>query len=117
MKANGQTLHEIPSLDELVSNPGKATLLSSAEARACLISLVTLQPLLIAQALGSVLPVELVTAPDRMLSAEEAAARFGVTVRWLYRHKRHLPYSQPSRKVLLFPASKLERWFAAQKTT
>lgn len=56
----------------------------------------------------------LVTAPDagRYLSVEEVAERFRVTPRWVYRHKKQMPHSQPSRKMLLFPEAALQRWFA-----
>ncbi len=47
----------------------------------------------------------------RWLTAEQAAKIFSVTPRWLYRHKKQLPHSQPSRKVLLFPEDRLRRWF------
>lgn len=49
---------------------------------------------------------------DRYLSVQEVAERFHVTPRWIYRHKKQMPHSQPSRKVLLFPEASLQRWFA-----
>jgi hypothetical protein len=51
------------------------------------------------------------------LSVEEAAARFHVTPTWLYRHKRQMPHSQPSRKVLIFPEQAITKWFASRKGT
>ena len=55
--------------------------------------------------------------PDagRYLSTEEVVERFHVTKVWLYRHKRKLPHSQPSRKVLLFPERGISKWFAERK--
>ncbi len=53
---------------------------------------------------------------DRYLTVPEVAQRFGVTEKWLYRHKAQMPHSQPSRKVLLFPERAIERWFAARKS-
>jgi hypothetical protein len=57
--------------------------------------------------------------PDagRYLSVEEVAERFRVTSKWLYRHKRQMPHSQPSRKVLLFPEQAITKWFASRKGT
>lgn len=49
------------------------------------------------------------------LNVEEVAARFHVSPTWLYRHKRHMPHSQPSRKVLLFPERAITKWFATRK--
>ncbi len=45
------------------------------------------------------------------LTVSEVVQRFNVTARWLYRHKKRLPHSQPSRKVLLFPEAAIRRWF------
>jgi predicted DNA-binding transcriptional regulator AlpA len=53
---------------------------------------------------------------DRYLNVAEVAERFHVTPKWLYRHKKRLPHSQPSRKVLLFPENAIQKWFANRKT-
>ena len=50
----------------------------------------------------------------RYLTVEEVVIRFGVTDRWLYRHKKQMPYSQPSRKVLLFPEGAITKWFVSR---
>ncbi len=47
----------------------------------------------------------------KFLTVSEVVERFHVTPKWLYRHKKQLPHSQPSRKVLLFPEQPLLRWF------
>ena len=49
------------------------------------------------------------------LSVQEVSERFHVTPRWLYRHKKQMPHSQPSQKVLLFPEQSITRWFASRK--
>ena len=49
------------------------------------------------------------------LTVEEVVERFHVTPRWLYRNKKHLPHSQPTRKTLLFPEAALTRWFAKRR--
>ena len=51
------------------------------------------------------------------LSVQEVSERFHVTPRWLYRHKKQMPHSQPSQKVLLFPEQSITRWFASRKGT
>jgi hypothetical protein len=108
-------LTTVPSLDALVSDPGKVATLPPEAAQALLIGLACLQPLLIQRALkgSNVLPA----SPEKFLTVAQVVAQYGVTEQWLYRHKRQLPYSQPSRKVLLFPEDKLRRWFAARKTS
>ena len=52
----------------------------------------------------------------KYLTVTEAAERFHVTPQWLYRHKRQMPHSQPSRKLLLFPEAAIQKWFASKKT-
>lgn len=53
--------------------------------------------------------------PDHYLTVPEAVERFKVSATWLYRHKKQISHSQPSRKVLLFPASAIGKWFASRK--
>jgi len=69
---------------------------------------------------GRMLHTESAPAPQpdngRYLTVKDVVTRFGVTDRWLYRHKKKLPHSQPSRKVLLFPEKATEKWFASRKT-
>lgn len=52
----------------------------------------------------------------RYLTVDEVAVRFHVTPKWLYRHKRQMPHSQPSRKVLLFPEQEVIKWFATRRS-
>jgi predicted DNA-binding transcriptional regulator AlpA len=48
---------------------------------------------------------------DRLLTAEEAAARLGVTVRWLYDHAKTLAFAKRlSRKCLRFSEAGLRRY-------
>ncbi len=58
------------------------------------------------------LPQPHAESDTRYLTVQEVVDRYHVSARWLYRHKRKLPHSQPSRKVLLFPEAALQRWFA-----
>jgi len=57
--------------------------------------------------------------PDqsRYLTVDQVCDRFHVTAKWLYRHKKKLPHSQPSRKVLLFPEARLCQWFERRKAS
>jgi predicted DNA-binding transcriptional regulator AlpA len=50
------------------------------------------------------------------LKPEEVARALGVSVRWLYRHHRQLPFAHKlSRKTLRFSESGLRRWQARRK--
>jgi hypothetical protein len=115
MSAN-KPLTAVPTLDQLKLDPSKVSGLPPAVARALLVEIATIQPLLMCQAFGMTETGEPTVVSDDLLTVEQVTQRFGVTQRWLYRHKKHLPHCQPTRKVILFPAKKLERWFAAQKT-
>jgi len=57
------------------------------------------------------------STPDRFLTVPEVEDRFSVTRKWLYRNKKRMPHSQPSRKKLLFPENALTKWFASRKAT
>jgi hypothetical protein len=107
-------LHVMPTLDALVADPSKVTTLSSGMALQLLCGIAGLVPALMAVASTPQRPVETVT-PETFLTVQDAVERFHVTATWLYRHKKHLPHSQPSRKTLLFPERELTRWFAARQ--
>ncbi len=57
------------------------------------------------------------STPDRFLTVSEVEDRFSVTRTWLYRNKKRMPHSQPSRKKLLFPEQALTKWFTSRKAT
>jgi predicted DNA-binding transcriptional regulator AlpA len=107
---------EIPTLDQLVLDPGKVLTLPPGIARTLLCGLAGVLPVLIAQSGKDSGKADAPATPEKFLNVAEVVERYGVTEQWLYRHKRELPHSQPSRKVLLFPEEKLRKWFANQKT-
>ncbi|HTS88110.1 MAG TPA: helix-turn-helix domain-containing protein [Gemmatimonadales bacterium] len=52
---------------------------------------------------------------EELLTAGEAARRLGVTVDWMYRRTRTLPFARKlSRKVVRFSAEGLAEYIAAQ---
>ena len=55
------------------------------------------------------------SAPDRLLSPQDAAALLGVTPKWLHRNRDQLPFTRLSRKVIRFKQSELTRWVAKQQ--
>lgn len=65
-------------------------------------------------AIGTDQPIPVAEAPH-YLTVEEVCVRYKVTKRWVYRHKKQMPHSQPSRKVLLFPEAALKRWFERRR--
>jgi hypothetical protein len=107
---------EVPSLDSLAADHSKVFGLPPDVARVILGALSGLLPPLVAQAGRDTGQTDAPATPERWLTVEQVVSQFGVKKRWLYRHKRQLPHSQPSQKVLLFPEGKLRKWFAARKT-
>ena len=105
----------VPTIDQLVADPGKIFQLPPDAARSFLRDVCSILPALTAQSSLDTGKAE-VPAPEQWLTVEQVVSQFGVTERWLYRHKRQLPHSQPSRKVLLFPEERLRKWFASRKT-
>jgi hypothetical protein len=62
-------------------------------------------------ALAQVTPPDAPQNPDRLLSPEAAAARFGVTKRWLLEHADHIPgVRRLSRKTVRFSERRLARF-------
>lgn len=116
MNENGTLMVDVPSLDALVSDPTKAGNLTPDVAQRLLCGLAAVLPLIIVAATKVTTACDRPPATEKWLTVEETANQFGLSRQWLYRHKRQLPHSQPSRKVLLFHEEKLRRWFTAQKT-
>jgi predicted DNA-binding transcriptional regulator AlpA len=55
-------------------------------------------------------------APDRLLSADEAATLLAVSEDWLYRHARKLPFTvKLGPKQLRFSCAGLLRWLSTRK--
>ena len=55
-------------------------------------------------------------APDRLLRAQEAAARLGMSRRWLYAHASELPFARRvSAGAVRFSERGMERWQATRR--
>jgi hypothetical protein len=108
-----------PTIEELFHEPALARELTPESAFTLLSKVTALLPILLSRACTS--PAhgtqENPSAQDKesYLSSQEVCDRFNVTLRWLYRNKRRLPHSQPTRKLLIFPEQRLQRWFANRK--
>jgi len=112
---NQTSLTAVPSFDQLVSNPGLVATLPPETAQTFLIGIASIHPVLLQRALMGP-GTQPAGPPERFLTVAQVVAQYGVSEQWLYRHKRQLPHSQPSRKVLLFSEDKLRKWFANKKT-
>ena len=108
-------LIEVPSWDSVLNDPNKTMELSPAAARLVLALLAARLPILIVAATKEETGQTEIAAPSHLINVETVMQQYNVTRAWVYRHKKQLPYSQPSRKVLLFDPVKLAKWFANQK--
>jgi hypothetical protein len=108
-------LADLPSLDNLFTDPAKIFLLPPEVARILLPGVGGIHSALLAQSSRDTSKADSPSTPERWLTVEQASEMFGVTPQWLKKNKKRLPYSQPSRKKLVFPEEKLRRWFATQK--
>ncbi len=112
----GGGMTPLMTLDALAERPDLARELSPETVRA-----LTLRAAAVLAALGtatldgSVPRLELPTE-DRLLTAEEAAARLGTTPRWLRRRAGKLPFARRlSRKTVRYSEAGLTRWLAARR--
>lgn len=108
-----------PSLAELVHSPQLAADLPPESILPLLTKINVLQSILLTRlpeistiANGNRdLPIK-----DHLLNPEETATRLGVTVRWLYRHAKQLPFTRRlSRKALRFSEQGLQCWLAPKR--
>ncbi len=102
----------VPNLDEIASDPGKATAVSPEAARVlyskCVVVLTALLPCLAAS--GPAVPGP-VHEELRLLKPDAASARFNIPRRWLLAHAAQIPGTvRLSRKTVLFNEVRLERW-------
>ncbi len=56
-------------------------------------------------------------APDRLLTAREAAERLGVSPKYIYAHQKSFPFTRrlPGGNALRFSARGLERWLSRKR--
>lgn len=104
-------------LATILADPGRVHELGVEEAAVLLAQVAAVQASLAARVASAAQPAAARRQQaDRLISVDEAAARLGVTPRWLYRHSVHLPFARRlSRKTLRFSDLGLERWQAAQE--
>lgn len=86
-------IKNLPTLDDLASDPSLAKALSSEEAVNMLTLLMAVQPILMVQAVSDKGRVEQGTM-DRLLRAEEVAYLLGAEVDWVYRKAAELPFTR-----------------------
>lgn len=90
--ASAPKLATVPTLAELLSDPGRLAALSKEAVAELRGQLARLDTLLLARLLtGEQYQLD-ADGGDRLLTAAEAAQKLGATVDWLYRHANTLPF-------------------------
>lgn len=88
MKAD---LHMIPSLDELATNPARATDLPPEVTRALFVRVTTLHGALLASLLGVPMQAPSQNGGDRFLDAAEVGVMIGKSRSWVEKNTEALP--------------------------
>lgn len=106
------SLTPLPTLDQLVADPGRARELPAEVARDLLARLAGLQTVLLAQAFSA--PADRNGQPegqeDRLLTVEEAARNLHLSEDYLYRNARKLPFTVRIGRQVRFSLRGIERY-------
>lgn len=113
---------ELPSL--LRSDPAAVATMQAEHVPALLAEVAALQAH--AAALSNALSLRLLgdacggtsgrESAERLLSVREAAERLGMSVDWMYRHARQLPFTRRvGTRTVKFDAAGLDRWVAQRR--
>ena len=102
-------------LRAVIGDPVKVADVPPAVVPAALGALAELQAILLARLVSGgngAHPAPQPDGPEQLITADEAAARFNVTRRWLYRHGAQMGARRLSRKVMRFTESGIRRYLA-----
>ena len=98
----------IPSLSELIADPGKVRALPGPTAHHLLIQLTCLLPLLVSKAHGAEVMEK--AQPDRLLGIEEAASILGKSIDAIYRHADDFPFTVRDGRSLRFSSRGIQAY-------
>jgi len=104
----------VPGLDEVVTDPSRATALPRGTLQALLHRCVAAQTIL----LGALTAAESAKGngePDRLLDVAAAAARLGMSKDYLYRHAKQLPFRVPQGRLLRFSSHGIDRYIRTRQ--
>jgi predicted DNA-binding transcriptional regulator AlpA len=103
----------VPTLDEVASNPERATALPAGTLQGLLCRCLTVQTALMGALLaasGHTTEVTEDPTPDTLLDVTEAAKRLATTRDWLYRHAKQMPFTVRNGRQLRFNAAGIARY-------
>ena len=111
----------LPTLDQVLANPGCAADLSSERIAKLLAQVAVVQSAITARLVattigGSSNNTHEIIEPDEFLTPAEAAKLLRRSTRWVWRHKRTLPFLRcAGGRSLLCSRRGITAWLAAQK--
>ena len=104
----------VPTLDELATNPERATALPRPVVQALLHRCVAAQTILLG-ALTTGEPDRSNSEPDSLLDVATAAGRLGVSRDWLYHHAHQLPFTVRQGRLLRFSSHGIDRYIKTRQ--
>jgi hypothetical protein len=103
----------VPTLDEVGTDPTRASALPPAALHGLLCRCLTVQTALMGALLtasGHTIEAAREPAPDTLLDVADAATRLATTKDWLYRHAHHLPFTIRNGRQLRFSRLGIDRY-------
>jgi predicted DNA-binding transcriptional regulator AlpA len=104
----------VPGLDEVVTDPSRATALPRGTLQALLHRCVAAQTILLG-ALTAAEPDKGSGEPDRLLDVAAAAQRLAVSRDWLYHHAHQLPFTVRQGRLLRFSTAGIARYIRSRQ--
>jgi predicted DNA-binding transcriptional regulator AlpA len=116
-RSGGAGLFGVPRLEELVADPDKVRVLDAHTTRVlrkqALIALNLLYDLELER--DRIAPDRPAQERDRLLNVQEAATKLGVTIDWLYRHHKNLPFTVRHGRPLRFSELGIEQYIRKRR--
>ena len=107
----------VPTLDELATNPERATKLPAPVAEALQTKCLLLLNALWGRCLAARATTEVASEPDRLLDVDAAAQRLGASKDWLYHHARRLPFTVRQGRLLRFSSHGIARYIRTRQAS
>ncbi len=116
-RSGGAGLFEVPRLEELVADPERVGVLDAHTTRVLRKQALMALNLLYDHELEDERLDRNISGPrpDRLLNVEQAAEKLGMTVDWLYRHHKNLPFTVRHGRPLRFSELGIEQYIRKRR--
>lgn len=110
-------LADVPTIDQVATDPARASALSSTALQSLLCRCLTAQTAIMgALVKSSVRTPDISSEPDSLLDVAAAAARLGMSKDWLYRRAKKLPFCVPQGRALRFSSHGIDRYIERRQS-